>query len=280
MHTMNYEREIKSALESIAKRRTRPKAWLDALKLPWKEAGFSKWFLECEELPPETANGEAEFLLPRFINGPVLELGCGGGRSAQALLASGLKEEFVGIDIGPVPLKVAQERCGKAEFVRADMLSLPFSNEKFANVFSVYGAFLGFSSSEAETVLNETRRVLRKEGTFVLEFPSLSFLRSLDGVQEWWVSDRSFAGNFSQLGLSENYFLTDEQIYIRRDFVVDLRDGTLAVYGQSNCAYCSDDMEDLLHHNGFTPLDFFGDWAGMAYSEDSERLIVISRPKD
>ncbi len=272
---MGYEKSVQEAFEKI-KERSRPKPWRDVCRLPWHEEEFSRFFLEAEELPPETGIEEAHFIVNHLNGSSLLELGCGGGRTAKALMerCSGL--HLVGLDVGRHPLLVAQKRCPKGEFLRADMLALPFSSSSFDLIFCVYGAFLGFRRQEATSILRSTKKTLKKGGTFILEFPSPNFLANLNGLQEWWVSDKSFAGHFPQVGLSENIHLPNRQVYIRRDFVVDLRDGSLAKYGQTNCLYDEFELRNLLERAGFTIEAIYGDWDCSPFNEDSERLIAIS----
>ena len=277
---MSYESEIREAFAKIGKRKAHPLPWRDVKRLPWHDDEFSKSFLAAEELPPETGEDEAQFIFDHLQGEKVLELGCGGGRTARSLLSLAQDVHFVGVDVGFHPLLVAWERCPKGDFARADMLSLPFKNSLFDMIFCVYGAFLGFRRQEALSILRKTKSLLANKGVFILEFPSPNFLASLNGVQEWWVGDSSFAGDFPQVGMSENIHLANRQVYIRRDYVVDLRDGKLKEYGQTNCLYDEFEIRDLLERSGFTVRAIYGDWDCQPFNEASERLIAITALKD
>ena len=277
---MGYESEIREAFAKIGGRASHPQPWRDVDRLPWHDDAFSKSFLLAEELPPETGEDEAQFIFDHLEGSRVLELGCGGGRTAHSLVKLQGNLSFVGIDIGFHPLIVAQKRCPKGGFVRADMLSLPFEGASFDLIFCVYGAFLGFRRKEALTILRKTKSLLSNMGVFILEFPSPHFLASLDGLLEWWVGESSFAGDFPQVGLSENIHLANRRVYIRRDYVVDLRDGRLREYGQTNCLYDEFETRDLLLRCGFLVRAIYGDWDCRPFDETSERLIAIASLKD
>jgi len=277
---MRYDDRIRRAFAVIAERPRKPRPWHDATSLPWQDEAFSRHFLAVEELPPETAEAEAAFLLAQADGGAMLELGCGGGRTARALLDRRPELDLVGIDVGPAAVNEARRRCPEASFVRADMIRPPFGARLFGMVFCVYGAFLGLRRSEASRLLRTARRMLVPGGALVLEFPSSSFLRSLDGVQEWWVGESSFAGAYPQVGFSENHYLAPSRTYVRRDWVVSLDDFTVAEYGQTNCCYEAEDLRLFLDRAGFTVRSLCGDWDGSAPTDGSQRCIAVGIAKD
>ncbi|MDO8971430.1 MAG: class I SAM-dependent methyltransferase, partial [Saprospiraceae bacterium] len=123
------------------------------------------------------------------IKGPVLDLGCGDGHFAETLSfyraeTNQLKLD-VGIDLSPASLLEAKSRKMYANLERADATKLPFANEAFETVISncVVEHIPG-----VELVFQETFRVLRHGGKFVLSVPTdrlndaLTITRILKGL--------------------------------------------------------------------------------------------------
>ena len=210
----------------------------------------------------------------------LLELACGGGRTARPLVVGKDKVEdlwLVGIDVGPRPLEVARRRCrNQAQFVRADMMQLPFRKGVFDGAFCVFGGFLSFPLAEAAKLLRMVRQILRPGGFLLIEFPSEHFLSGLDGFQEWWVGSRSYAGDFPHVGLSENFYYRKQRAYVRRDYVIDLRDGSCTELSQSHRVYSDVELSGLLERSGFNVRFCLGTWDEEPFDEQSPNLIVVA----
>ncbi|NLT38036.1 MAG: class I SAM-dependent methyltransferase [Methanomassiliicoccus sp.] len=80
--------------------------------------------------PPGPASSE--------VSGTVLELGCGNGKTARALVRSA--ERVVGLDFSRPGLDRcrADVRSGKLDLVEGDVRHLPFSDHRFDHVFAVH----------------------------------------------------------------------------------------------------------------------------------------------
>ena len=106
-----------------------------------------------------------------------LEIGCGMGRMAPAMLKRGIR--YVGIDssikrlvIGKRETKYFSKR-GKALYVCGDAGCLPFRNDQFDKILC--NSVLEHIEDDAG-VVREMRRVLRPNGTLILAVPALSEL--------------------------------------------------------------------------------------------------------
>ncbi len=104
---------------------------------------------------------EARHLATVKLPHPILDIGCGFGEFAQAFFDSKVD---VGIDIAPKDIEVAKQGGKYKKLVLGDARKMPFKNASFASVFSI-------STLEHITnpkkVINETFRVLKKNGIFV-----------------------------------------------------------------------------------------------------------------
>ena len=101
----------------------------------------------------------------------VLEIGCGTGYGANHL--SGSASSIVAIDIREGGISYCQDKYGKDNlvFLEADGLKLPFKD----NSFDIALSFQVVEHIEPKSVLNyltEIKRVLKKEGTFILSTPN------------------------------------------------------------------------------------------------------------
>ncbi|NTV22822.1 MAG: class I SAM-dependent methyltransferase [Nanoarchaeota archaeon] len=105
-----------------------------------------------------------------FRKGPVLDIGCGTGRTTIALSKLGYK--VTGIDITPAMIKSAQ-RIARREnipivYLVADACKLPFPARKFSNaLFSFNGWSQIPGKKNRLSALKEAHRVLKKDGVFI-----------------------------------------------------------------------------------------------------------------
>jgi len=275
-----------------------PDSWQN---LPWEEDEFSRFFLENEELDDSVTCNEIEFLqnvlssvntLP--LLGRILDAGCGGGRTLKALSGKlGCDVAYTGIDIALPPLKTAVERIVAAqssktfakgavkkpysvEFLKGQMTTMPFKNTVFDCVLSLFASWLSLSECCFERFLSEAFRVLKGGSVLVLEAPSYESLMALDRDQSWSLAESSFAGNFKQLILSENIVCDKKEIYIRKDYVVNLSTGKLKKYCQFYNLYRPDFLASLLENAGFSTVTTFGDFDCSVPDDDSPRLIIVA----
>lgn len=107
--------------------------------------------------------------LLRIKGHQLLELACGLGDSLKYILTKDPKS-YVGIDISSTALKCANKNYQKdnISFIQTDISNaLPFPNESFDEVFSVYG--LGWSKNIKYT-LSEIYRILKPGGTLTFSW--------------------------------------------------------------------------------------------------------------
>ncbi|MBJ6765555.1 class I SAM-dependent methyltransferase [Myxococcaceae bacterium JPH2] len=136
---------------------------------------------------PVTAR-EADYLASVFasVPGPVVDLGCGHGRHAARLNASGpLAGRVLGLELDP--LSLAMRRRGFPA-VRGDLLALPFRAASLGGAYAWYSTLFAFSDEAHVRLLREVARVLRPGGTLVFQTvpaerlaasPSAAFTRRL-----------------------------------------------------------------------------------------------------
>jgi ubiquinone/menaquinone biosynthesis C-methylase UbiE len=105
----------------------------------------------------------AEFFNPHE---PLLDIGCGGGRTTYHLMKKGFK--VVGVDLSETLLEAARARCPGIEFHHADVRFLPFEDESFSQaLFSFNGMDQVHPIEDYLKALNEIRRVLKPGGVLI-----------------------------------------------------------------------------------------------------------------
>ena len=283
--------------------------------LPWGDSDFGQYFLAHEELSESITDDEVIFINNVFLGESILDVGCGGGRSLAALLEKTSNPEYIsdfdgdfpeligtspdlkitGIDLSCPPLLEATQRVPSGCFAQADMVSLPFREQSFDGLISLFGSWISLTPSDFCKFLKESFRVLSDDSLIVLEAPSCESLEALHGVKEWSVTDSSFAGNFPQLLLSENIISTidinpdeaneiantihcsstSQSVYVRKEYVVNLSNGELKTYCQFYALYKPEELVDFLTKTGFHSAAIYGGFDGSVPDEYSERIVVI-----
>lgn len=115
---------------------------------------------------------ECELLSKIDFKPPILDIGCGNGLFAQTLFTKKKLSIDVGVDINPGELKKAESTGIYKKLIQADAKALPFTDEKFATIFS-NGVLEHIPN--LNQVIREIARVLKAGGTFIATAPSKFF---------------------------------------------------------------------------------------------------------
>ncbi len=123
--------------------------------------GIADWY-EREFRGSELAATERETVLRILGEGPgkLLDVGCGTGMYAAAISQRGWT--VTGIDISEDMLRVARDRG--LEVVRADAVALPFDDDSFDAVVSMW---THTDVDDFAAVVREVARVLHRDGPFL-----------------------------------------------------------------------------------------------------------------
>lgn len=100
----------------------------------------------------------------------VLDIGCGGGKTAQTIYDNGIKDVW-GIDISPYLLKAAAIRHPNIQYIQAPAEHLPFPDERFDGVAICY-VLHEIPPKYIAKILDEIHRVLKPRGKLVVIEPS------------------------------------------------------------------------------------------------------------
>lgn len=150
------------------KAETEPKQFWEDKILEWEKSRYSKTVKDqsfLEQLAGRASDSlryrlhlGVQLLVPYVKGRRVIELGCGSGLIAEALLDSGAKS-YLGVDISEKAIDVAKQRLvdaglgQKADFLAADVLALPAIE---GDIVLSLGLLDWLTLSEVSTVLKQT----------------------------------------------------------------------------------------------------------------------------
>lgn len=108
-------------------------------------------------------------------NGPVLELGCGGGAQAKLLARRFAPQPIYALDIMPVAVAAAHQHLGAAVGVmQSDVHALPFADAALGLIVGM--DVLDQTGVDIVTALGELHRVLRDDGRLLLRVSAYDWL--------------------------------------------------------------------------------------------------------
>ncbi|MCY2990281.1 MAG: class I SAM-dependent methyltransferase [Planctomycetota bacterium] len=137
------------------------------LPLLTPQEGYDRWAETYGDnrTPVQVLEAAAlERLLPDLSDLVVLDCGCGQGRVSRLALARGA-QQTVGVDLSPEMLRAAEVALPSAQWIRADVLDLPFAPQTFDAV--ICSLVLGHVE-DLERALRQIARVLRPGGVLLL----------------------------------------------------------------------------------------------------------------
>jgi len=95
----------------------------------------------------------------------ILDVGCGNGRLLELLKDE--KINYTGVDLSEKLIEIAQKRYPQNNFLVADNLNLPFSDNNFDKVFSIAVLHTIPSQNLRKKAIFEIKRVLKEGGLLI-----------------------------------------------------------------------------------------------------------------
>ena len=193
----------------------------------------------------------------------VLDAGCGDGRHARALAATGAS--VVGADRSTALLAPALALGGGPRFVAAEFRALPFRDACFAHVVSFFTSFGYFDDAGNAAHLRSLRRVVRAGGGLLLDF--------LNAPRVATTLVPETTRRLGERTIVEHRAIRRGRV--EKDVeVLGGGEGPLA-WRESVRLYDRDEVESMLRAARFGVRAVHGDLAGAVWSPASERLVVI-----
>jgi len=138
-----------------------------AVKLEYSNSENIKRYLSTKLWDSE------ELLIKRYfkLNGSVLDIGCGAGRTTIAMAKMGFN--VTGIDLIPEMIKVSKKQAERhnvnVNFMIMDAIKLDFPSESFDGALFSYNGFENIHDKKnCDSMLEALLRILRPNGHFIL----------------------------------------------------------------------------------------------------------------
>jgi SAM-dependent methyltransferase len=216
--------------------------------------------------------------LARRFGGSVLELGCGTGRVTIPLAQQGV--QITGIDLVPQMLDRAKSKAYDLpiRWVEADARSFNLGTH-FSVIFETGALFQHLlERSDQESMLAGVREHLEPSGHFVVSaiFPNAELMTSVEEEQDWF----SYLNDQSQeirVSGTQHYDplkqIKTETAYRRW---TDAEGNQVVRCAPLMLRYVfPQEMEALLHYNGFTITERYGDHDFTPLTSESKHMIYM-----
>ena len=218
--------------------------------------------------------------LAKRVGGPVLEIACGSGLVTIPVAAQGL--DVTGVDLSRPMLEHARNKAEaqglNIRWVEADARSFDLEAQ-FQFIFTTGNAFQAFLRREdQEALLASVRRHLAPEGIFAFETRNPSGHDLTDQPEEFEYSYISVEGHRVSVSSMQKYDPIAQIIYwtsFRR-----WNDGDHDHQKETHiaCRFTHpQELEALLHYNGFQTLQQYGHWDKGPLSASSPSIYSICK---
>jgi SAM-dependent methyltransferase len=219
-------------------------------------------------------SGDVAFYLElvRETGGPVLELGCGTGRTLIPIARAGI--ECVGLDASPAMLRVLREKAPEIEVVEGDMRSFDLAR-RFRVITMPFRGLSHLLDVDAQLgCLACVKRHLTPDGVFAFDV----FDPKLDVLAQGELPEL-LGATFEHGGREMRRFEGVRFDVTRQVLTVTFRfeGGPPEVTGTAEVQmrwFYRYELEHLLARAGFTDLRFFGGFDRRAWSAGGETIVV------
>ena len=213
--------------------------------------------------------------LARASGGPVLELGCGTGRTLLPIAEAGI--DCVGVDASPAMLAVFRQKSPppNLELIEARMERLDLPDRRFQLVTCPFRAFSHLPEVEAQLgALAVVRSHLASGGTFALDVfdPKLAQIARLEEPER-------LAATFQDAGREVRRWDTTRRDPSRQVMTIGFRFESAApeLCGAGEIQmrwFYRFELEHLLARAGFTEIQFFGGFDRRPWSAGGETIAL------
>jgi SAM-dependent methyltransferase len=228
--------------------------------------------------------------LARETGGPGLDLACGTGFLTIPLAEAGL--EMTGVDISPEMLDHARHKSAarSIRWLLDDCRTLDLG-QQFRLITLTGNAFQAFlTRADQEGLLVGVRRHLAPGGLFAFEtrFPRPGALFAVDTPEGEWSPEIPWRSYENAEGQAVSVSTTQRHHAVRQivEYAIHNRwrdaegqDQLLTEKATLRFVYPRE-MEALLHYNGLTIRNAYGDWDHQPLTNTSPRMIYVCQLRD
>jgi len=212
------------------------------------------------------AGEEVDHLIAHGLEGPVLDLCCGFGRHATAMIERGL--DVVGVDLSEELLLGADPRVA-GRLARCDARSLPFKSGSFAGLVNLFSSFGYFGEDGDLEVLDEIARVLMPSGMAFMDLMNPEFVRATLVP----FSEREEQG----VVLTEERALEDDGLQVVKQVCMTRPDGEVRRWREEVRLYTVADLAGFLQEREIEVESVAGAFDGRPLAADTPRQLLRLR---
>jgi D-alanine-D-alanine ligase len=230
------------------------------LRPDWWRRIFNSMYLKTDADvvdDKEITKSEIE-LFTSILNMPkesaILDLACGQGRHSIELATRGFTN-ITGLDRSHYLIRKAksamQQEGLKISFKEGDARKLPFPADTFDVVMILGNSFGYFESNEDDLmILKEVFRVLKPDGTFLIDVADGSYLRKHYQPRSWeWIDKKYFV-------CRERSLAKDNERLISREIISHVEKGILVDQFYAERLYSFDMLTDIFTRSGYKNILF------------------------
>ena len=216
--------------------------------------------------------------LAQRFGDPVLELGCGTGRFTIPIAQSGLK--ITGVDIVPQMLEKGKEKADALliTWVEADGRNFHL-DQQFNFIFESGGMFQHLLTRvDTEAMLRCVHEHLAENGRFLIHttFTKPNMMGSTTEEEEWFNYDHVNGWRVVVSG-TDHYDAVHQvrhETAVRRwqDQTGNMVERTAPLALRQ---YFPQELETLLHYNGFQVVERYGDWGFSPLTNESSMIFYL-----
>jgi SAM-dependent methyltransferase len=254
-------------LADIPKRKLPPAPWELGEKIPWHEPEFSRRMLEQHlSQAHDWASRRLEIIdrqidwLARQLpggNARILDLGCGPGLYLQRLAKLG--HACTGIDFSPASIAYAKAQAEAEklpiEYILDDLRQHEIQGE-FDLIMMLFGEINVFRENEAEAILVQAARHLKKGGRLVIEaHPFAEIRRQGQRSPGWQANEKGLFSDRPHLYLQEHFWDEPSASQTTRHLIIDAENADVQEFGTSMKAYTDEQYRKLFEKAGLGKIE-------------------------
>lgn len=236
--------------------------------------------LENQDFEPD---GVFVLEFAKKLGGTVLEVGCGTGRITIPVAQN--QVDMTGLDVVPEMIQRAKQKAGNLpiHWVIDDIRSFHLA-QSFRLIFETGSVFQHLLTRlDQESYLARVREHLEDQGRFIfgLMFPHPELLTSEESEKDWFQYDDHY-GHTIRVSGTELYDPI-RQVKLETAFRRWVEEGgkeILKVAPLSLRYTFPQEIETLLHYNGFEIVEQYGDWERSQLTDKSRMIVSVCKRRD
>jgi len=258
----------------ITNRPIPPQPWVEGEKIPWDEPGFSKRMLK-EHLSQDhdAASRKADVIhrqvdyIERIGGGlekdlKVLDIACGPGLHSLDLARRG--HSTFGIDFSPASIEWAKSSAAEqslaSEFVHGDLRKTEFGS-RYDLAMLLFGEINVFTAEDVSLIVKKAREALKSDGVLLLEPHEPGVIqKNFETPPNWSTHESGLFSDQPHMLLEEGFWHDDQQVAVKRWYVVDTETTEVTRYSQTVVEYTKSKLVDIVEAGGFRVSESPAGW--------------------